>query len=172
MRGARPQARGFWYREGQRSAETESRATKVCRTTRKIGRNCGCGEIPSRLSPGTDLVGPKGVKTPRFGARPSGNRPEICVGWLSKHPESKTCLVKKKLYPRSHTSVSFDGNLRGVSTDFSCHPASKPGRIVGTFRAKRGQFHGQPKRNLVASVNSGHFSGRPARLRGSRIRLG
>ena len=78
-------------------------------------------------------------KTPRFGARPSGNRPEICVGWLSKHGETKAFTVEKQLYPRSHILVSFDGNPRGISTDFSCHRASKPGS-VGTFRANNATF--------------------------------
>ena len=111
----------------------------MCRTTRKIGRNCGFGEIPSRLAVKLALLALKVAKATPIGAAPSGNRPEICVGWLSKHAESKAFTVQLQLYPRSHILVSFDGNPRGISTDFSCQPASQPGG-AGTSRAKKVPF--------------------------------
>ena len=110
-----PKRGGGWCREVQKmavsgSAETESRATKVCRTTRKIGRNCGFGQIPSRLAVKLDLWALKVAKATPIGAAPSGNRPEICVGWLSKHAESKAFTAQLQLYPRSHILVPFDAN--------------------------------------------------------------
>ena len=100
-------------------------------------------------------------KTPPFGARPSGNRPEICVGWLSKHAESKAFTVQLQLYPRSHILVSFDGK-RLRNFDRFLVSTGLPTRGCWHLQGQKGAFHRQPTRNLAASEISGHFSGRAA----------
>ena len=69
LRVARPQTRGFWYREGQKGQfhgqpRRNLEPRKVCRTTRKIGRNLGRGEIPSRPAVKLAFFGPRGYQNP------------------------------------------------------------------------------------------------------------